>query len=98
MNNYHSGMLRAEKRFKQGFSFLGSYTFSRTIGNATNAGGDVYGDNQVYMDLYNRALDRGPDALDIIHRFSWSSVYELPILALTGSAMPAAASCVRTGV
>jgi hypothetical protein len=33
------------------------------------------------MDLYNRKLDRGPDALDIIHRFAWSSVYELPFKA-----------------
>ena len=78
MNNYHSGMLRAEKRFQHGLSFLASYTFSRTIGNATNTGGDVFGDNQVYMDLYNRKLDKGPDSLDIIHRLSWSSVYELP--------------------
>ena len=79
MNNYHSGMIRAEKRFSRGFNFLASYTFSRAIGNATDAGGDVYGDNQVYMDLYNRKLDRGPDALDIVHRFAWSAVYELPV-------------------
>lgn len=81
MNNYHSGMIRAEKRFSGGLSFLGSYTFARTIGNATSAGGEEYGDNQVFMDLYNRSLDKGPDALDIIHRFSWSSVYELPVAA-----------------
>ncbi|MBL8227574.1 MAG: TonB-dependent receptor [Bryobacterales bacterium] len=79
MSNYHSGMVRAEKRFKNGLSFLGSYTFARTIGNATSAGGDLFGDNQIFMDIYNRGLDKGPDALDIIHRFSWSSVYELPL-------------------
>jgi hypothetical protein len=79
MSNYHSGMLRAEKRFQHGLSFLASYTFARTIGNATSAGGDTFGDNQVYMDYYHRKLDKGPDALDVIHRFSWSSVYELPL-------------------
>ena len=47
MNNYHSGMLRAEKRLSRGLSFLASYTFSRTIGNATSAQGGDFGDNQV---------------------------------------------------
>jgi predicted outer membrane repeat protein len=72
-------MVRAEKRFQHGLSFMTSYTFSRNIGNTSEDGGAIYGDNQVFMDVYNRKLDRGPDALDIIHRFTWSSVYELPV-------------------
>jgi hypothetical protein len=76
-NNYHSGSIRLEKRFARGLVFLAGYTFARAIGDADNQTGDL-GDNQVYQDLYNRRLDRGPDALDINHRFAWSSTYHLP--------------------
>jgi hypothetical protein len=76
-NNYHSGSIRVEKRFSAGLSFLGGYTWARSIGDTNDQTGDV-GDNQIYMDYYNRRLDRGPDALDIVHRFAWSSTYDLP--------------------
>lgn len=76
-NNYHALTLRAEKRFSHGLSFTAGYTWSRAIGDANNTPGDL-GDNQLNMDIYNRRLDKGPDALDIIHRFVWSSTYDLP--------------------
>ncbi len=76
-NNYHAGTIRAEKRFSHGLSFLAGYTFARAIGDTANTAGTL-GDNQQYMDLYNRRLDKGPDSLDIIHRFVWSSTYDLP--------------------
>ena len=40
--------------------------------------GDL-GDDQQFSDYYNRRADKGPDGLDIRHRFTWSSVYELPL-------------------
>ncbi|MBI4873808.1 MAG: TonB-dependent receptor [Acidobacteria bacterium] len=76
-NNYHSGSIRVEKRFSAGLSFLAGYTWARAIGDTNDQTGDI-GDNQVYMDVYNRRLDRGPDALDVVHRFAWSSTYDLP--------------------
>lgn len=76
-NNYHSGVIRVEKRLSHGLSFLSGYTWSRTIGDTRNVSGSL-GDNQTYQDVYNRRLDKGPDALDIIHRFIWSSTYDLP--------------------
>ncbi len=77
VNNYHSGSFRLEKRFAQGISFLSGYTWARSIGNADDVS-EGLGDNQVNSNYYNRRLDRGPDALDIIHRFSWSATYDLP--------------------
>lgn len=77
VSNYHAGFLRVERRFVAGFSFLGSYTWSKNIGNADPGGGSL-GDVQFYQDLYNRKLDRGAGELDINHRFTWSSIYELP--------------------
>lgn len=77
VTNYHAGFVKVERRFSEGFSFLTSYTWSKNIGNADPGGGSL-GDVQFYQDFYNRRLDRGPGELDINHRFTWSSVYELP--------------------
>lgn len=76
VNNYHAGILRLEKRFSHGLSCLGSYTWARNIGNLDEAAG--FGDDQIYQDYYNRKLDKGPLTIDIVHRFIWSSVYDLP--------------------
>ncbi len=76
-NNYHSGNLKLEKRLSSGLAFMSGYTWSKAIGDANNQTGSL-GDNQNYQDAYNRRLDRGLDALDIRHRFTWSSTYDLP--------------------
>jgi hypothetical protein len=76
-NTYHAGTVRLEKRTAQGLAFQVGYTWSRAIGDTENTAGDL-GDNQTYQDLYNRRLDKGPDALDIVHRFVWSSTWDLP--------------------
>ncbi len=76
VNNYHAGVLRLEKRLSHGLNFLGSYTWARSIGNVDEAAG--FGDNQIFQDYYNRRLDKGPSTIDIVHRFVWSSVYDLP--------------------
>ncbi|MCL5746367.1 MAG: carboxypeptidase regulatory-like domain-containing protein, partial [Acidobacteria bacterium] len=76
VTNYHAGMVRFEKRMSSGLTVLTSYTWSRNIGNlAENAG---FGDNQNYQDYYNRRADKGPSTIDVPHRFTWSSVYDLP--------------------
>jgi hypothetical protein len=54
-NNYHSGVLKVEKRYSHGLNVIGSYVWSRSIGNASNTSGDL-GDDQIYQDLYNRRL------------------------------------------
>jgi len=76
INNYHAGVLRAEKRLSGGLSLLGTYTWSRAIGNLDEAVG--IGDDQIFQDYYNRKLDKGPSTIDIVHRFVCSSVYDLP--------------------
>jgi len=76
VNNYHALMLRAEKRLSHGLNLLGTYTWSRNIGNVDENAG--FGDNQIYQDYYNRRLDKGPSTIDIVHVFAWSSIYDLP--------------------
>lgn len=77
ISNYHALVLRAERRFSRGFSLLTTYTWSKFLNN-TDEGGATLGDSDVYSDYYNRQNDYGPSANDIRHRFSLSSVYELP--------------------
>jgi hypothetical protein len=79
-NNYHAGVAKVEKRLSNGISFLSTYTFARNIGNinqsAANSGGT--GDNQQFMDYYNRGLDKGPLSIDIVHRWVNSTVWDVP--------------------
>ena len=79
VNDYHAGVVRLEKRLSRGLSFLGTYTWARNLGNIDESAGGDLGDNQIYQDYYNRRLDKGPLAIDIVHRFAWSSVYDLPL-------------------
>lgn len=78
VSNYHAGVLRVEKRFSHGFNLLTTYTWSKFLNN-TDEGGSELGDTGVYSDFYNRAMDYGPSANDIRHRWTISSVWELPI-------------------
>jgi hypothetical protein len=78
VSSYHALLVRAEKRFENGWNFLGTYTFSKFLNN-TNEGGSTLGaDGGPYSNLYNRRADWGPSENDVRHRFTWSSVYELP--------------------
>ena len=77
-NNYHAGLVKLEKRFSHGLSLLTTYTWSRSIGNVDQQNVAAIGDNEIYQDYYNRGLDKGPDGIDIVHRYTMTGVYDLP--------------------
>lgn len=74
--NYNALQVRAERRFSKGLSLLGAYTWSKAItdtqGAETGAGVPDLQDNN------NRRANRGLWSADARHRFTLSSVYELP--------------------
>ena len=72
-NNYNALQVKAEKRFAGGYSFLGSYTWSKTIDNGTD--GWYIGNPQNAYDLH---AERGPSNSDRTHILSLSAIYELP--------------------
>src|SRR5262249_9164567 len=79
-SNYHGLLLKAEKRFTSGVSFLLSYTFSKAIEDSgspaldsTSAGSDQPEDPR------NLHLERGLSPNDVRHRFVYSYLYELPV-------------------
>ena len=70
-STYHSLQAKVEKRFSDGFTFLGAYTFSKCLdgpGSEEGASPAVYLDN----------LNRGPCNFDVTHNFVTSYVLELP--------------------
>jgi hypothetical protein len=78
VSSYHAGMARFEKRFSHGLSVLATYTFSKFLDNANEAGSALGNEGGAYSNYYNRRPDYGPSENDIRHRFVWSSVYEIP--------------------
>ena len=79
ITNYHALLTKVEKRFSQGFNFLGTYTWSKNLNN-TNEGGSVLGaEGSVYSNYYNRRADYGYSENDIPRRLTLSGVWELPL-------------------
>jgi hypothetical protein len=70
--DYNSGILRIEKRFSGGLTFLGSYTWSKSIWDQTTP------------DPSNTRMGRGPSPIDNRHRVVFSYLYELPFLKNNG--------------
>jgi hypothetical protein len=76
-SNYHSGYIRLEKRFSDGFSFSGSYTLSKSIDTVSSArenGGAPTREQDAYCLRCERALSN----FDTRHRFVGSFIYDLP--------------------
>lgn len=68
---YHSMQARLEKRFSGGMSFLGVYTFSKSIDNA-----DLYEGSA--QNSYDTNSARALSNFDARQRFTGSFLYELP--------------------
>lgn len=75
---YHSLVTKVEKRFSQGFTLLGSHTWSKNIGDTCGnaAAGNTSGCG--FQDLRDLTLERALDNQDVPHRFVVSGLYELP--------------------
>jgi len=76
---YHALLAKLEKRFSGGFTLLGSYSFSKTIGDTcgNSAAGDTSGCG--FQDTRYLHLERSIANEDVPHRFVASGIYELPL-------------------
>jgi hypothetical protein len=72
-SHYDSAQFSLDKRFRQGFSIVTSYTFSKSIDNTFGAGTDA-----LAIDPRNFGIERGPSAYDRTHAFVNSFVWDLP--------------------
>src|SRR5205085_1599469 len=73
-SQFHAMNLKIERRFTQGFSVLGAYSWSHSID--TDSGGSFGSPN---LNPANFQLDKGSSDFDIRQRFSTSVLYEFPI-------------------
>lgn len=80
---YHAALIRLEKRFSSGLTFLASYTNSKLIDDSISSPITFGNVEQVsttgYQNgLYNRRAERSLDPTDVSQRLALSGVYELP--------------------
>ncbi|MHB8734683.1 MAG: outer membrane beta-barrel protein, partial [Terriglobales bacterium] len=71
----HGGSLRLRKRLQHGVSLGGTYTFSKSIDNASSIGGVG---NYVAQNDLDLAAERGLSSFDVRHHLNADAIYELP--------------------
>lgn len=72
---YNALQVRVAHRFTRGFLLQGTYTFAKSIDNASSIGGSA---PVVVQQDGNFAAERGLSSFDIRHQFRFFSLYELP--------------------
>jgi Carboxypeptidase regulatory-like domain/TonB dependent receptor len=78
---YNAMQIKVEKRFSRGLQFLVTYTWSKSIDDASATGGNItwLGGTTHLQDPNNRRLERGLSTFDIPSVLQFSYSYELPI-------------------
>ena len=76
-SNYHSLQARLQQRLSAGLAMLASYTWSKSIDDASNFFPSA-GDPNYPQNSYDLAAERGRSNFDVAHRLSVSYVYDLP--------------------
>jgi hypothetical protein len=96
-SSYNALEASLRKRFSHGVSFLASYTWSKSIDDASSfnmtgsAAKPVAGENDLAQDPFNLAAERGRSLFDARHRFVLSYQWSLPFFkdahGLTGNVL-----------
>lgn len=76
-SNYHSLQARLQQRLSNGLAMLASYTWSKSIDDASNFFPSA-GDPNYPQNSYDLRSERGRSNFDVAHRLSVSYVYDLP--------------------
>jgi len=77
-STYHSLQLRLQQRLWQGLSLLASYTFAKSIDDASGFF-NTTGDPNFPQNSYDLSAERGRSDFDIRQRFTLSYAYDLPL-------------------
>jgi hypothetical protein len=71
--DYHALLVRFQRRFANGFSFLNSYTYGQAIDLNSDNDGTV-----TLTNVYDPGYNRGPADYDVKHTLSSAVLYEMP--------------------
>jgi hypothetical protein len=74
-STYNALQLSLERRFTNGISFQGRYTWSHSINDGSVGGGESNGPENVNC----LACDKGPSVFDVRNNITMNGVYELPL-------------------
>jgi hypothetical protein len=83
-STYHAAQLALSRRFRDGLSFLASYTFSKSLDyvSSFNVSGSaprlVAGENDLAQNPFDLNAEHGPSLFDARHRFVLSGSYQIP--------------------
>jgi len=86
-STYHSLQTSLRKRFSQGFSMLGSYTYSKTLDDVSSfnitgsASQSAAGENDLAQNPFNLSAEHGRSLFDARHRFVISYEWDIPFLS-----------------
>jgi hypothetical protein len=72
-STYHAGTFSMKRRFMNGVSLRGSYTFSKTMDDT-----DTLTNIATYEDASNRGLDKGLAGFNVQNRLSLNGIWALP--------------------
>jgi hypothetical protein len=75
-STFHALQISAQRLFRSGWLFAGSYMWSHAINDGSLGGGEA--DAITPQNVFCRACERASSAQDIRHFFTVNSVYELP--------------------
>lgn len=78
ISNYHALQINLQKRFGNGFSLLTNYVFSKLLDTGGVGSGVRSSDATNAEDAFNLDDEYSYSTLDVPHRFTLSSTYELP--------------------
>lgn len=76
-STYHSLQVKLEKQLSNGLFLLSSYTWSKTLTDASSALSGFFSTNA--RDSYNRRVEKALSVFDVPHRAVMAFNYELPI-------------------
>lgn len=84
-STYHAGSVQVQRRFTNGFSFSGAYTYSHNIDDTTAEVFSTVLNPRRVEDFQNLRRERADSALDRRHRFVYAGIYELPFFRESGN-------------
>ena len=76
-SSYNSLQVRSEKHTNHGLAFLASYTYSKSLDDASGLFG-TRAEPGYPQNSFDLSADRGLSNFNVKHRFVFSSIYELP--------------------